>query len=120
MLPDSGVAKMNLEFLDLVKGLNWKNKTNIKQALYVNWNLSNPTCIRRENVCRNRHGVWWHGVKQTENGKKDMKFNVGLQRDTDYTGVILDRFYCKYLWDLHAAFTGRYSSPGNCCYIKSQ
>ena len=70
MLPDSRVAKMNLEFLDLVKGLNWKNKTNIKQALYINWNLSNPTCIRRENVCRNRHGVGWHGVKQTENGKK--------------------------------------------------
>ena len=48
-----------------------------------------------------------------------MKFNVGLQRETDYTGAGLDRFYCKYLWDLHATFTGRHFSPGNCCY-KSQ
>ena len=33
-------------------------------------------------------------VEHIENGQLEMKINIGLHSETDYTGVGLDRFYC--------------------------
>ena len=61
----------------------------------IQLNLSVPTCTGRGILFRNRQGVWLCRWKYIENGKMGMKSKVALHSETDYTGVGLDRFYCK-------------------------
>ena len=65
-----------------------------KHNIYIELNLSNPPSTGRELLCRNRQCV---GLKQKGNDQIRMKINVGLHSGTDYTGVVLDRFYCIYI-----------------------
>ena len=65
----------------------------------IQWNLSNPTCTGRDNLCRNRQGVGLHSVKHVHIEKKiqkGMKINDGQDRETNYSCVGLDKFYCMY------------------------
>ena len=72
---------------------NLSNPTCTKRdsLLQVQWNLPNPTCTKRHSLCRNRQSVELHSVKHTDNGQKGI-INDRLHRETDYSGVGLDRF----------------------------
>ena len=48
----------------------------------------------REILCCNTEGVDFQRGKHMENGQNGMKFHIRKHRETDYTGVRLDRIYC--------------------------